>query len=1059
MSAHTPANTLRIQMMKKTFCQPLPALASPTPLPILAAMALLFSMVPFAAQAMDSAFVAHLNFSKGLAGETSVNVRLEKLETEMGGHLERYQTATVAGKNASLAFELPAPAKGEDLLLEIREIHNRRPGVFGYTVLVEGREVYFRTYEEYGAGPNHFFVLIPAQSLPGSGKVRVELRSEGATPFSIADIWAYHDFPNKVAEREGVYRPMALHGLKPPKDGQKPQFKSFSPLGTLAIASYGSRHPEAGRDQLIKSLDTDAAAGEMSVWLVNGTAWGGKPNGPDGLGGYFSDPRYSLLNYDAANGRFVPSWPGMWSNTAWPTLRDETMNAFLETRFQRMMDGHTEAIDRLKAQGLDPNLVIVREWGPAIGEISNTAIKDARRDGIELDPSEGLDPEARLWMHRDGVKLWKDFAANTRRAVECDSVVVDNGQVRLPGTQLLDNLYSQPDFLTDWPMEDLRWNAGQPGMVPGLWSSGEMGKGTEYRELAMYDYLRARGRLAMVNMERTILKDDFTVLKDHYARGFQFMTLFNTYDGDEKLVEAVDSRDNEPALPAIHREPSLLALDFPRQKRLGPNEAIVSKENVTIEHAKTFRAGEHGAPRLAVVDSSKRGEITYRIENPDTFTAALNLHLQGRISTVKGNSIEILAGDSPENLAKIKTLTSEDLPTPKRWTPHVTSDATVNLGDAMIGKKEYYIRFLLNSPSSRDAAFLLKIAVGSQWSQKSGYLSGNPLNRRDERIQSLWVQDRAIAANIFNEYAKAAGIGSGADKPSREAEIHRQAEDLINRGWYRTAYRLLAGEMSQILPARYVVRGGGTLGCWPVEVAMPSEKDSVVIRLLDVTPDKLSFSLQGGHPGQQVAMAFPSLNPSKKWTLKTTGANSYEILPAKSGDPSLSVEHGKVGANIALDPVPPTPKKTLPRRIVGRVLGWNKARITIDTQDLELMDNNDSMAIPVSKNVEVSRKADQLSDPKGGANPEKLDLVTLELNDKGEVLKVTALYGRDRGRIKEFHAPVLIGDLAVGGITLENGRRYDFNYDKTNGTRFATVALNNLILNYEHKERIEMCEG
>jgi hypothetical protein len=232
------------------------------------------------------------------------------------------------------------------------------------------------------------------------------------------------------------------------------------------------------------------------VWLVNGTAWGGKPNGPDGLGGYFSDPRYSLLGYDAANGRFIPSWPGMWSNTAWPTLRDETMNAFLENRFQRMMDGHTEAIDRLKAQGLAPNLVIVREWGPAIGEISNTAIEDARRDGINLDPSNGLDPEARLWMHRDGVRLWKDFAASTRRAVERDSVLVDNGNVVLPDTQLLDNLYSQPDFLTDWPMEDLRWSAGQPGMVPGLWSSGEMGKGTEYRELAMYDYLRARGRLA-----------------------------------------------------------------------------------------------------------------------------------------------------------------------------------------------------------------------------------------------------------------------------------------------------------------------------------------------------------------------------------------------------------------------------------------------------------------------------------------------------------------------------------------------------------------------------------
>lgn len=1010
-------------------------------------MALLLGMHPLAAQPLVTAFATHLDISKGLADKTSGDVRVETIETEMGGYLDRYQTATITGKGASLAFEVPAPAKGGDLLLEIREIHNRRAGVFGYTVLVDGREVYFRTYEEYGAGPNHFFVQIPADSLAGKGMLRVELLSEGDAPFSIADIWAYHDFSTKVAKREEVYRPMALHGLKPPKDGRKPTFHSFSPLGTLSIASYGSRHPEAGRDSLIKSLNADAAAGEMSVWLVSGLAWGGKPNGPDGLGGYFSDPRYSLLGYDAANGRFVPSWPGMWSNTAWPTLRDATMNAFLEKRFQRIMDGHTQAIDRLKAQGLDPNLVIVREWGPAIGEISNTAIEDARRDRINLDPSAGLDEKARLWMHRDGVRLWKDFADSTRRTVERDSVLVDNGRVVLPETQLLDNLYSQPDFLTDWPMEDVRWNAGQPGMVPGLWSSGEMGKGSEYRELAMYDYLRARGRLAMANMERTILKDDFAVLKDHYARGFQFMTLFNTYDGDDALVQAVDRRDNEPALPAVHREPTLLALDFPRQRQFGPEEAIVSKKNVTIEHAKIFRIGEHGAPRMAVVDSAKHGEITYRIDNANTFTAPLNLHLEGRISSVEGNSIEILGGDSPNTFTKIKSLTSEDLPTPKRWTPHVTSAATVDIGDAMLGKKEYYLRFVLNSPSSRDAAFLLKIAVGSQWPRKSGYVNGNPLNRGDERVLNLWVQDRAMATNLLAEYATAAVIG--ANPTSRETEIHQRATDLIDRGWYRTAYRLLAGEMSQILPARYVVRGGGPLGCWPVQVSLPSENDSVVVRLLRVSPDKVAFSLTGDQTDQQVSVAFSGLDPLKKWSLKKNGVNSFEILPAESSDSPLALENGKVAANISLEAVPPAPTKPLPRRIVGRVLGWNKARITIDTQDLELMGHNDSMAIPVSKSVEVSRKADQLSDPEAGANPEKLDLVDLELNNKGEVVQADAFYGLDRGRIKEFHPPVLIGNLAVGGITLENGRRYEFNYDKSHGTRFATVALNNLILNYE----------
>jgi hypothetical protein len=264
----TPHSAQMAQLMKKTLHQLISA--SGLHSRAVAAMAMLLTMCPLIAQSLDTSFVAHFDVSNGLAAQQSGDTRLETMETEMGGYLDRVQTVSLASKGASLSVEVPAPAAGEDLLLEIREIHNRRPGVFGYTVVVDGREVYFRTYEEYGAGPNHYFVQIPAKSLPGSGKVRVELRCEGAAPFNIADIWAYHDFPNKVAKREEIYRPMALHGLKQPKDGKKPKFQSFSPLGSLSIASYGSRQPESGRDSLIKSLNADAAEGEMSVWLCFG---------------------------------------------------------------------------------------------------------------------------------------------------------------------------------------------------------------------------------------------------------------------------------------------------------------------------------------------------------------------------------------------------------------------------------------------------------------------------------------------------------------------------------------------------------------------------------------------------------------------------------------------------------------------------------------------------------------------------------------------------------------------------------------------------------------------
>ena len=1023
---------------------------------------------------------------------TTGNVHAENLSTETGGYRESTPVLTVTGKGSSVSVTVPAPPKGQPLLLEIREIHNRRPKAFGYTVLVNGREIYFRTYEELGSGPNHFFVQIPAEAL-GEGRstggaqgddrtpgdpVTVTLRNEGAAPFSISHLWAYHDFAGHVAEPEGVYRPMGLLGFLLPDAVPKPSFHSFSPIGRLSAVQYGSGNLEKGHETLVKSLHAGAGAGGMTLWMLNGTLWGGKPYGPDGQGGYFSDPRYSSIGYNPETGRYNPSWPSMWGSTASPSLQEKWMGRFLETRFRKVMDGIQTEIDFLKARGATPNLGLIREWGVSSTECSQGSIDGAKAAGLTLDPAKGLGPKERRWIFRDGVRLWKDYAVSMRREIERDSVTVDRGNVMLPTTQVRDNLYSQPNFLADWSVGREVWNTGEQAMVPGFWGSGELGQGKLYRELAMYDYLRARGRLAMVNMERTILKDDFSVLRNHYARGFEFLTLFNDEKGDEKLIAAMDNCDNNPELPAVHREPTLLALDFCNGKSLGPSEGILSVQNLEIGHAKGG-GGEHRAPRLRTVDQTKPGEITYKLANGgETFPAALSMHLDGRISKEPGNSIVILAGPNPLSLQEVRTLTAKDLPTPDHWTMHVTSETSVDLGAAMVGKKEWCLRLVVHSPSASDGAFLLSLSVGSQWARKSGYLDGNPLNARQERTMQLWVQDRAVAGNMLEEYAltalasiglpspedrsKAAGIlRDHADALPREAGICGSATDLIDRGWYRSAYKLLAGEISQILPARFVVRGSGPLGCYPIGVTLPNADALLVITLEKLTPDRVEFSLSSEKETQSVRLSFPALDASRGagyWRLQKLGPNRYAVAPSQrgsraasdgNGDGTLSLVVGKLTADLVTEPA--AVKKALPKSLTGRFLHGDQKRITIDTQDLEAMGYEQSLDLPVASGVVVTRKADRLADPSSEEQtwPRALDKVVLELNDRGDVARIDATYGRDRGRIKTFHPPVLLGKLSPGGIELENGRRYEFGYAGDTGTRFDTVGLHAHITNYE----------
>jgi len=1023
----------------------------------------------------ESAYSASISFGEerdeaAWKMTTSGDVRADILETESGGYHETHRVLTVSGKGSTVEFSVPCPPKGRPLLLEIQEIHNRRPKAFGYTILVNGKEVYFRTYEELGAGPNHFFVQVGPELLDGSEEARILIRNEGSTPFSLGHIWAYDDFFTHVAVLEKVYRPMGILGGVLPQADPKPVFTCFSPIGKLSIAQYGAGNVAREREKLIKDLRDGAQAGEMTMWMPNSTLWGGKPNGPDGLGGYFSDPRYSSIGFNPDTGRYAPSWPSMWGNSASPSLREKRMSQFNETRFRKLLGGVSQEIDFLRARGTAPNLVVVREWGASCCEISQSTIESAKADGIILDAMDGLSPSERRWMFRDGVDLWRDYAKSTRAVFERESVQVDQGKVTLPATQVLDNLYSQPDFLSDWPVGQDVWSMGEQGMVPGLWGSGELGQGKEYRELAMYDYLRARGRLSMVNMERTILKEDFGVLKKHYSRGFQFVTLFNDAKGDEKFIRAVDNCDNDAALPVVHREPGILSLDFCMQKTLGPEGAVVSADNVHIAHQNTVKIQEHRAPRLSLVDNSKPGEITYRLSNAGKpFAAGQSLHLDGRISNEPGNFIDIFAGESPESLQKLRTLTGKDLPCPDHWTLHVTSEASVDLGSAMVGKTDWYVRIGLNSPSASDAAFLLKAAVCSQWPQRSGYVNGNPLNLRQDRTLQLWVQDRALAANILDEYAltalanidqpqpadrkeAAALLQAQADVLPREVQMYQRAADLFGLGWYRSAYEILSGDISQILPARYAVRGGGRLGCYPVDVNLPAADSIAVIKLHAVGKERVEFSLSSDADKQPIRLAFPGLDASSAaWAMEVLGPNHYALSHSpKSGVP-VSLVNGQVTADLEILGRRQPAARNLPKTLVGRYLGGNKNRITIDTQDLEAMGFENSLDLVLAKEVVIERKPDRLEDPTNAKEnwPKPLDKVSLKLDDEDQVIRIDAAYGRDRGRIKAFHPPVLLGELSPGGIELENGNRYDFSYAGVGGTTFNTVALHAHIANYE----------
>ncbi len=991
-----------------------------------------------------TAFSSVLRFGSGAEDlRAQGRVQAEVLDTEMGSFHESFAVHTVAGKGSSLAFDIKVRSAGAPVILEFQEIHNRRPDAYGYMIVVNEQDVYFRTYQELGAGPCHFFVAVPPSLTAEAGTVRVELRHEGGGPFSLGAVWVYEDFFGRVAGPEQVFKPMGLllppnaiklGDEKGPKDEawwlkryeeQKRRFaglQDYEPIGTLALGgSYGGTDPHQGRSSLLQGLRLSGRTGMPGEMMLNGLGWFSGPTGPDGLGGFFSDIRYNKPSYNKAKGVYQISTPNMWGNTPAFTLRDTNLNYFLERRFQQMMEGAPEELAKLRLAGTPAQPILIREFSPASGEITDEIIKAAARDGLVLDPADGMSWEERLWMHRDAVRTWQEYADSLRRAMGRDIAVVDNGRLVLPGEQSFDNFFAHPNFMTDDPAGDPRWGGGQHGMVDGLWSSGEIGAtsghrdigvgaATKFRDVVMYDYLPARGKFASINLERTMLKDDFSVLRMYYERGAQFVCLFNADDGDESFVRQVDGIADDPASPPPHSQP-LVTME--------PLEVPIREGDTPFFREELFRLSNAGDP----------------------FMSGLSLALDGRISPGEANRIEVLLGPAPDRLQMVATLTEKDLPDPDHWTPQMTSLARLDLGTSMVGRTQAFLKIMYHAEGAADAAFLIGREVQTRWTRASGYLQPSTLTRKEARTLQLWLQERSVAARLLRYYREAGG----------EDDTWRRALALFEAGWYARVRRLLGPAMSEILPARYLVRGGGALGRHPVQVTLPSTNDLVLVTLEEVSPDRLVLVLRAETNRQACTVRVAGRDPAKSWRIVTDGSGRYTMTSSGTlpGDDRVSFRNGVLEE--AIDHVEPAaPSRTLPSRLVARYRGGQQGRITVEVQDLALMDYGASVTLPLAKGMNHVRKAAVLEHPALAAAkwPEAYDEVVLSLNETGEVTAMESRYGYDRGRIKAFHPPVAVGGASNGAIELENGNRYELVFEKGVG-QFNTVALQGSLVGYE----------
>lgn len=474
-----------------------------------------------------------------------------------------------------------------------------------YRVQLDGAEVYQVSERDSGGGVTRS-VVFDVIGLHKSVGVDVAAGGESEAPVTVVSLRWYEAAGESVIRDAFTSSRMGLalltskgygYFLDAPTMREILALQPKSPFLDPELAlvyNFCSRD----RSKNTKEIDRLAALAEetgIPLRIAFQIHWGGVPVGvPDSAGLKFSDPPYQMVVYDpddqthdpglaAVLGdrydlRFGLSVPNVWSDTPWLTFNDPRLNRFRRTRLNDVLAAWHAARERLRASGreylLPPQVSTGEEtvyWAKGVEDSKYTtlnngkprsnlmadfnpaAVADALRDGVTLDPRDGLDRSERWWLHQNLAHWQQTLVDWMMSASPPDPVRVRNSKPEYARDLVRRNVFTEPYALPLYPMMDL--TSLHPGLEVGYVMDGRSG-GEYWSGSQMLHWLqkeRERGRIALPNIECTVTDDAQLVacLRAAYACGARFSTVYNWHprpNAAELLKRFADSIDVPPAI-------------------------------------------------------------------------------------------------------------------------------------------------------------------------------------------------------------------------------------------------------------------------------------------------------------------------------------------------------------------------------------------------------------------------------------------------------------------------------------------------------------------------------
>ena len=956
------------------------------------------------------------------------------------------------GDSAEWVMDLSAPTPKnatEPLMLEIQEIHQASEQGFAYSVLADGQEVYFRTYEQIASAPNHYFIRIDRNAVEDLSRVRITIRSACNTGFSVSRVWGYSDFSTLTEEQE-IYTDMGLNlyganNVQTAAEKLAPfleQEYTLFDLGVTFRLDYMNLTVEKALEQMVTYMSA-AEGWKINLQIMPAMYWSSSPYATDGLGGNFSDSKYSQVLYNSVTGEYYDTTPNVYSSTNWVTTGNDVLNAAAVTKLETIFSqfSQTYALQSAGKTAL-PAIDYVMEWGVCYkgmgtmtgvssygaldgGDWNAALIAKAEADGVTLSPEDGLSYTEKLWLTNWHAKYNQMLANAYHSGMGTDAVLVNNGTVTLPTTQQTDHLFSHNvQWMNQNPSHDLTISGWMSGIGTGFYSSSE---DMYFDDVRYYQYKTAYGRTGCVNLEMAIHNPSdifYDYIRQSYEQGLEFVTVYNDKEeyGTAETLKQLDLIANANATKPTEYRVNVVNLDFCRdaavQNLLGTSAEIRSVTGLTHNT---------GDGKLEMTDSSA-SLLLYASDAGRAFANGLTLDLQATIGKI-GDKISIWVGDSPDSLTLAGNFDWSGTEAVDRFNSnHFQS---FDLTGLTKGKSGAYIRIDLTSSGKTASLQSAKVYLNN--GTATGQQNGLSPTVRERRTENLWISRRAVALRMLESYL---------EKSGGENAVSEAARELIEKGCVTTAYEMLSGMISQLLPATYILTGSGTLGCYPVSMTSSRKSLPVTVLLSQYGSDGIVFRATAER-ALTLDVTFTALPAGSRWLAVEGEDGLFSLLPAGAEDADARTVNadGTLSVQVTAK-IPDTTRRYT--EVSGRCYAdVTSSGIQVAVQDPEISEYSEYVSFTFASACTFTRRADGSETVVSGsaAKPKAGDYVILTFNDAGtEVISCEAVYGEKTGVIASVVAPDPQQGIN-GSITLTDGTTYELEYNKFT-TKISVGSVN-----------------